>query len=86
MSPKKKEIFNLFFNLETLEISSVAGSTIPNFLMKKISKNFQPNSKRYLHSICSRVASQIEQKSAISFEKDKKQESSLTFDLDKIFA
>ena len=81
---EKQWQFWILFNLETLKfylrLDSNAGpsatqsdhlTTIPNFLRENFWKNFRRNFKRYFQSFCSRVASWIEEQSAISFEKTK---------------
>ena len=59
------------FEPVTLRVTVGSLTTRPNCLIPRISKNFKPNFKRFLQFFSSRVASLIEEQSAISFEKTK---------------
>ena len=84
MDPRKKGSISPIVQSGNFEISSQTGfepvtlrATV-GFLIHKTKfpyesffKIFKPNFKRFLQSFCCRVASWIEQQSAISFEKTK---------------
>ena len=84
MSPRKKVAISSFVQSGNFEIASQAGFEpvtlrvtvrplihYTKFPYGKKFKKIKPNSNRYLQSFCSRVASRIEQQSAISFEETK---------------
>ena len=84
MSPREKEAISSFVQSGNFETSSVSGfepGTLrvavgplihyTKFPYDKFFKIFKTNVKRFLQSFCGRVASRLEQQSAISFEKTK---------------
>ena len=99
MSPRKKGAILSFVLSGNLEIPSLTGfelrtfrvtvrslihyTKFPNEIFLKI---LRTNFQIYSQSFCGRVSSRIDQQSAISFEKTKKQESLITLDLHRIFA
>ena len=96
---KKEAIFWQLFNLEELNCclrwdsnpghcasQSDTLTTSPNFLLKVFWKIFKQVFKRYSQSFCSRVASWIDQQSAISFEKTKNQKCSYLLTYTEFFS
>ena len=84
MSPRKKGAISSFVQSGNFELSPQTGfepGTLrvtvgplihyTKFPYENFSKNLNPNVKRFLQSFCGRVASRLEQQSAISFEKTK---------------
>ena len=70
----------------TLRVTVGHRTHYTKFPYENVFKIFKPNVKIFLQSFCVRVASRLEQQSAILFEKTKTQEMFIPFDLDRIFS